>query len=101
LLKGLLCEVLALFVSVFSLILTVHVGARIKYKLMYYGLFLTCEKRQQSISCIGFPDAGIKVRHVDTRQYNDKAYNYNTYLNSGLLRAPHEYVLHGLVLGLD
>ncbi len=46
-------------------------------------------------------DAGIVVRHIDTRQYNDKAYNYYTYLNSGLLWAPREYVLHGLVLGLD
>jgi hypothetical protein len=27
--------------------------------------------------------------------------NYCTYLNSGLLRAPREYVLHGLVPGLD
>jgi hypothetical protein len=35
----------------------------------------------------------------DTRRQMHK--NYYTYLNSGLLRAPREYVLHGLVPGLD
>ncbi len=29
------------------------------------------------------------------------AYNYCTYLNNGLLEAPREYVLHGLVPGLN
>ncbi len=41
------------------------------------------------------------VRHVDTRCCNDQVCNYYTYLNSGLLRAPREYVLHGLVPGSD
>jgi hypothetical protein len=41
------------------------------------------------------------VRDVDIRRCNDKAYNYYKYLNNSLLRAPREYVLHGLVLGLD
>ncbi len=35
----------------------------------------------------------------DTRRQMHK--NYYTYLNSSLLRAPREYVLHGLVPGLD
>jgi hypothetical protein len=32
---------------------------------------------------------------------DDNAYNYCTYLNSGLLEAPREYVLDGLVPGLN
>ncbi len=32
---------------------------------------------------------------------DDYAYNYYTYLNSGLLEAPREYLLHGLVPGLN
>jgi hypothetical protein len=32
---------------------------------------------------------------------DDYAYNYYTYLNSGLPEAPREYLLHGLVLGLN
>jgi hypothetical protein len=77
-------------------------GARIKYKLMYGMVyFKPVKNKQQSISCIGFPDTGMVVRYVDIKRHNDKAHNYDTYLNSGFLRTPCEYVLHGLVLGFD
>jgi hypothetical protein len=47
-------------------------------------------------------DAGITTRYVNTLIYKmADAYNYCTYLNSGLLGAPREYVLHGLVPGLN
>ncbi len=47
-------------------------------------------------------DAGICTRYKNTRYYKTtNAYNYCTYLNSGLLEAPCEYVLHGLVPGLN
>ncbi len=40
------------------------------------------------------------IRECMTLQ-DDTTYNYCTYLNSGLLEAPCEYVLHGLVPGLN
>jgi hypothetical protein len=47
-------------------------------------------------------DAGITKRYMNTQFYKmASAYNYCTYLNSGLLGAPREYVLHGLVPGLN
>ncbi len=41
------------------------------------------------------------VRYLDIKRHNFKAYNYYIYLNSGLLRAPRDYILHGLGLGFD
>ncbi len=84
------------------MVMLVRDSARIKYKLMYVMVyFLPAKNKQQLLSCIGFPDIGMVVRHVDIRQYNDKVYNYYTYLNSDLLKAPRKYLLHGLVPGLD
>jgi hypothetical protein len=40
----------------------------------------------------------IKTQYMNAWHYKTtNAYNYYTYLNSGLLEAPREYVLHGLV----
>ncbi len=40
----------------------------------------------------------IATRYVNTWHYKTtNAYNFCTYLNSGLLEAPRKYVLHGLV----
>jgi hypothetical protein len=47
-------------------------------------------------------DAGICTQYMSTRYYKTtNAYNYCTYLNSGLLEATRECVLHGLVPGLN
>jgi hypothetical protein len=46
--------------------------------------------------------AGITTRYMNTHSYKiANSYNYCTYLNSSLLGAPREYVLHGLVPGLN
>jgi hypothetical protein len=46
--------------------------------------------------------AGIATRYTNTHFYKmANAYNYSTYLNSGLLVAPREYVLHGLIPDLN
>jgi hypothetical protein len=47
-------------------------------------------------------DVGIATQYVNTHFYKmANAYNYCTYLNSSLLEASREYVLHGLVPGLN
>ncbi len=44
----------------------------------------------------------IAIRYVNTQHYRQQMHNnYCTFLKSGLLEAPREYVLHGLVPGLD
>jgi hypothetical protein len=49
-----------------------------------------------------FLSAGKATQYVNTWKYKTAMHdNYCTYLNSGLLEAPHEYVLHGLVPGLN
>ncbi len=45
-------------------------------------------------------DAGIATQYVSTWRYKTTN-NYCTYLNSSLLEAPREYVLHGLIPGLN
>ncbi len=47
-------------------------------------------------------DVGITLQYMNTHFYKmAKAYDYCTYLNSGFPEAPREYVLHGLVTGLN
>jgi hypothetical protein len=42
------------------------------------------------------------AQYMDTGCYKvTNAYSYCNYLNSGLLEAPCEYILHGLVPGLN
>jgi hypothetical protein len=46
--------------------------------------------------------AGVATQYVNTWKYKMAMHdNYCTYLNCGLLEAPHKYILHGLVPGLN
>jgi hypothetical protein len=88
-----------------------HNSARIKYKLMdVMVLFLTCEK-QTPINVIldmHVNKAKLLISETSTGNHGVNIYSYRiikhndqcTYLNSGLLLAPREYVLHGLALSM-
>ncbi len=82
-------------------IILVRNGARFKNKLM--GVIFNLRKintnqyyKSDSLN------AGIVARYMNTWGYKTtNSYNYCTYLNRGLLEAPREYILHGLVPGLN
>jgi hypothetical protein len=53
-------------------------------------------KDRQPMSDTGTCNHGVSIYSYKTIVHNGQC----TYLNSGLLVAPREYVLHGLVLGM-
>jgi hypothetical protein len=61
---------------------------------------LTYEHKHQLILRIILPGAGKKQLRKH-RILDIHVQCYHTHLNSGLLKAPREYVLHGLVPSLD
>jgi hypothetical protein len=79
-------------------------GARFKSKLVEVMVcFQLAKNKHQSILRIEFPECR-KLQHVtwihDITRWQTHN-NYCTYLNSRLLEAPREYILHGLVPGLN
>ncbi len=49
-----------------------------------------------------YESVSLNAENVNAYHYKTTTtYNYCTYLNSGLLEAPREYVLHGLVPGFN
>ncbi len=79
-------------------------GARFKYKLMgVMVIFYLRKNKHQSVLRTRFPEHR-KLQHITGIHDIARCWahnNYCTYLNSHVLEAPREYVLHGLVPGLN
>ncbi len=86
-----------------SIIISVRDGARFKNKPMGVMVYFYPAKKEKKIYITNQVPLGREIQHdtwihdVTIRQ----CIYYCIYLNSSLLEAPREYILHGLVPGLN